>query len=175
MYVNSYPPVVLLPVSVEIYFVLIFSGTFVNSWVLLGCAMRDFDGYPGRGKCWYGLEVRGCNPDHVYTAQCNDDERQQWVFEYVNDSEVLIKAKGENRCLYRQGTDIYLQACNPGNSDQRFFAIRGGFSDYRFEISQKSATRYCLNQAHHPKPGEYLAMYPCAASRYDKTSYWNRD
>ena len=127
--------------------------------------MRDFDGYPGRGKCWYGLDVMPCNPDHVYTAKCNDDKRQEWVFEYVNDSEAIIKVDGEDRCLHRSGVNIVLRPCNSGNKYQRFFAIRGGFDEYRFEISQKSATRYCLNQAHHPKPGEVMAMYPCSQTR----------
>ena len=117
----------------------------------LGCVMRDYNGKPGTGKCWYGLDVLPCNPDHVYTATCNDDDRQEWVFEYVNDSEALIKVPGEDRCMMRSGVNIVLRPCNSGNHLQRFFAIRGGFEEYRFEISQKTATRYCLNQAHHPK------------------------
>jgi len=136
--------------------------------------MRDFDGYPGRGRCWYGLDVRPCNPDHVYAATCNDDEKQQWEFVAVNDSEMLIKAKGEDRCMDRAGVNIVLRPCNPDNHYQRFFAIRGGFNEYRFEISQKTATRYCMNQSHHPKPGEVFAMYPCATARSSswQTSWW---
>lgn len=115
--------------------------------------MRDYNGWPGTGKCWYGLDVLKCNPDHVYTAKCSNDDRQEWIFEYVNDSEALIKVPDENRCLMRQGVNLELRPCNSANHLQRFFAIRGGFEEYRFEISQKTATRFCLNQAHHPKPG----------------------
>lgn len=136
--------------------------------------MRDFDGYPGRGKCWYGLDVLPCRSDHIYIAKCMKDSRQDWVFEYVNDSEVIIKADGQDQCLHRSGINIVLRSCNSGNKYQRFFAIRGGFDEYRFELSQKTATRYCLNQAHHPKPGEVLAMYPCARTRSPEhmTSYF---
>ena len=116
--------------------------------------MRDYKGKPGTGKCWYGLDVLPCNSDHVYTAKCNEDERQEWVFEYVNNDEVIIKSPYDNRCMMRSGINIVLRPCNSANYLQRFFAIRGSFEEYRFEISQKSATRYCLNQAHHPKPGK---------------------
>jgi len=136
--------------------------------------MSDFDGYPGRGKCWYGLDILPCNPEHVYITKCNDDQRQKWVMEYVNDDEALIRVNGQDRCMHRSDVHIVLRPCDSGNKLQRFFAIRGGFDEYRFEISQKSATRYCLNQAHHPKPGEVLAMYPCATARSPEhsTSYW---
>ncbi|CAB9527248.1 expressed unknown protein [Seminavis robusta] len=138
------------------------------------CVMRDYNGYPGRGKCWYGLDTRPCNPYHVYTARCNNDDRQQWQFELVNDSEVLIKAYGLNYCLQRVGVEIEMRICNSGLVTQRFFAIRGGFNEYRFEISMKTSTRYCFNQAHHPKAGEVMAMYPCSRTRdpEHQTSWW---
>jgi hypothetical protein len=134
--------------------------------------MRNFDGYPGRGKCWYGLDVRECNPENVYIATCNDDERQQWEFVLLNDDEALIQAAGTDQCLERDGVNIVLRTCNGDLDTQRFFAIRGGLSEYRFELSMKTATRYCLNQAHHPKPGEVLAMYPCDRARTETTSWW---
>lgn len=146
--------------------------SFERKW----CVMRDYRGQPGTGKCWYGLDSLSCNPEHTYTAKCNNDERQEWQFEYVNDSEAIIKVPGENRCMMRQGIEIVLRPCNSANHLQRFFAIRGGLEDYRFELSQKTATRFCLNQAHHPKPGEVIAMYPCARTRSPDhmTSWWEK-
>jgi hypothetical protein len=137
-----------------------------------GCVMRQFDGYPGQGKCWYGLDVLPCNPEYVYTAKCNDDERQQWQFDLLDNSETLIRAVGTDQCLERDGVNVALRTCNSFLDTQRFFAIRGGLSEYRFELSMKTATRFCLNQAHHPKAGEVLAMYPCDRARSETTSWW---
>ena len=136
--------------------------------------MRNYEGYPGKGKCWYGLDVLPCNPEHVYTAKCNDDVRQQWQFEMVDENEALIKAAGTDQCFQREGVMIELHTCNSALDTQRFFAIRGGFDEYRFEVSQITATRFCLDQAHHPKGGEVLALYPCERARADTTSWWER-
>jgi hypothetical protein len=91
---------------------------------------------------------------------------------------VLIKAANANQCFTRLDgrVDIVLRPCNPDDDLQKFFAIRGAFDDFRFEISQKTAVRYCLNQAHHPKWGEVLEMQPCTRARHPEhmTSWWEK-
>jgi hypothetical protein len=130
----------------------------------------NYDGYPGTGRCWYGLEKANCTLDKVYTALCIDGDPRQW-FTFVrlgttyNDvDEVMIKTVGESppRCFTRQLSAIYLDAdCDPDNMNQRFFAVTGGFREYRFEIGQyQGYTREnCLTNAHHPKSGEVIEVY----------------
>ena len=126
------------------------------------CMSYSYDGYPGTGSCWYALESSNCSLNEVYTALCIDGDPRQW-FTFVelgttyNDvEEVLIQTVGEEspRCFVRRESAIFLdQNCDPDNMHQRFFAVQGSFSGYRFEIGQyEGYTREnCMTNAHHPK------------------------
>lgn len=140
---------------------------------MIGCVTRDNN---VGGTCWHGLDRETCRGDRLYVTKCSGSSRQQFNFEYVNGEEALIKVSGQDRCLHRSGVDISLRSCNPDSSAQRFFAPRGGFKERRFELSQKSASKYCLNQDHHPKNNEYVQMFPCTwtRARNSLTSYWER-
>ena len=129
------------------------------------CAMFDYDGYPGPGKCWYGLDAMECNPEESYIAKCGNEIRQRFLFVKVNDEEVLIKlGNGDNTCWERNGRAIFLRDCDSSNSLQRWFAPNGSFDGERFEISQKGYERQCVSTAHHPKAGEYMYALSCGCA-----------
>ena len=75
--------------------------------------------------------------------------------------------------------NIYLtENCNADDPKQRFFAIRGGLNDYRFELGQYQGYTHssCVANAHHPKSGEVVEFHNCAAARdvHDQTSFWEK-
>lgn len=138
-----------------------------NSREKFWCMEYDYRGSSQtNGKCWYGLDSTSCNPKHIYTEKCSKDSNQLFVFDFVNEDEALIKVYGQNRCMERSGLEINLEPCNSDKSEQRFFAIKGGFDEYRFEISQKTALRYCVNQAHHPSKNFLPAPISHSSYRY---------
>lgn len=142
------------------------------------CIYSDYDGFPGSGTCWYGLDdARPCRSDQMYVARCGSDYRQAIIFEVLDDGEVLIKlGNGENKCWERNRREIFLRTCDQNNSLQRWFAPNGSFSGSRFELSQRGYERQCVSTAHHPKAGEVVELHSCEALRRPdfQTSYWNR-
>lgn len=112
--------------------------------------------------------------DKLYIENCSDDGVERFDFDYINSDEVLIKLHGTDRCLERAGRDIYIRSCNSGNSLQRWWAKTGEFDEYRFEISQLTATNLCVTQRHHPKPDEEVELEPCETARSSDTSFWVR-
>ena len=92
-----------------------------------------------------------CNNEELYVAACDPedpiDERQLFDFIPVSGDEVLIQAyEDDSRCMERSGRNITLEECNSTITQQRFFAVRGGFNSDRFELSQKRVSEYCVNQ-----------------------------
>ena len=146
---------------------------------ITGCMTRDYEGSPITGKCWYGDLSRPCNETEIFVDRCSPpedpDPKQLFEFIPVSDDEVLIAAYGENRCFERLRQNVTLQPCNGKLGRQRWWAIRGGFNERRFEISQKLVPTNCLNQDHHPKPGEHVRMFLCDVVRLpsQETSWWN--
>ena len=63
----------------------------------------------------------------------------------------MIQAYGDDRCMERARRHVTMMPCNATIENQRWFAVRGGFNERRFELSQKRVYDYCLNQQHHPK------------------------
>lgn len=126
------------------------------------------------GTCWAGLDRQSCKYNAVYVTRCGN-RNQNFQYQYVGN-EVMIKVSGQDKCLTRSGIHIDLRSCNSGNNMQKFYAPRGDLNGYRFELSQKSAPRYCLNQDHHPKNAEYVQMFPCSwtRARNSLTSYWEK-
>jgi hypothetical protein len=149
--------------------------------VFVGCISRDYDGPDGSGSCWYGLEAIDCEPNELYINKCDHlDERQRFSFVPVSSDEVLIQAARitgelEDRCFTRENRKINLQSCNQALHTQRWFSIRGGFNQARFELSQKTLMDHCVSQDHHPKAAEVLRMHDCEKTRGPKhlTSWWN--
>lgn len=111
------------------------------------------------------MERYPCRRDHLYIDKCRDNDEQYWVFEQTTSDEALIRAAGMDLCLETRGEEVALRPCDANNVRQNWFAVRGGFDQYRFEIGQKINPQMCLNQAHHPKAAEVLWMYPCARTR----------
>lgn len=111
--------------------------------------------------------------EKLYIENCDYDV-QRFDFSNVSNDEVLIKLNGTNRCLERLGQDIYVRDCDSGKSLQRWWAKVGGFTEGRFELSQKSATNLCVTQRHHPKPDEEVELEPCTTARISDTSFWMR-
>ena len=130
--------------------------------------------------CWHGLLKVTCSPLETYVRECGDrkyTQEQLWKFiptTNTRNNEVLIQADGTDWCLQRQNWDIHLQACDPNNPSQHFYAVRGGFDQYRFEVGQRSMSGYCMSQEHHPKHNEYVQFFPCSWNRHinSLTSYW---
>eukprot|EP00934_Nitzschia_sp_Nitz4_P004866 Nitzschia sp. Nitz4//scaffold45_size130396//72961//74076//NITZ4_003455-RA/size130396-exonerate_est2genome-gene-0.63-mRNA-1//1//CDS//3329552416//4856//frame0 len=112
--------------------------------------------------------------DKLYVEECSDSGVQRFDFNYVSSDEVLIKLHGTSRCLQRQSRDIFVRTCDSSNSLQKWETRQGEFDEYRFEISQKSATNLCITQRHHPKPDEEVELEPCSTARISDTSYWER-
>ncbi|CAB9516812.1 expressed unknown protein [Seminavis robusta] len=155
------------------------------------CMISNFDGYPGSGVCWYGLEESNCTASQLYIGKCLlGDERQWFTFENLGSTysgsddhtEVLIKTL-DNRCLYRHASDVYLAPyCDPEDPLQRFFALNGTLPlngpepGNKFEIGQYQGYTLdnCLTNAHHPKSGEVIEFHVCEHARAhdDQTSYW---
>ncbi|CAB9528490.1 expressed unknown protein (Partial), partial [Seminavis robusta] len=156
------------------------------------CMVSNYDGYPGSGVCWYGLEERNCTSTQLYIGKClSGDERQWFFFDDLGSAysgsqdhrEVLIKTL-DHHCLYRRASAIYVTTeCDPNDPTQRFFALSGSFTPSsdptapsRFEIGQYLGYTLdnCLTNAHHPKSGEVVEFHVCEAARAhdDQTSYW---
>ena len=119
--------------------------------------------------------------ENLYLEECSDNGVQKFDFEYVNDQEVLIKLHDTDRCLEKYTSNseewtysLYVQNCDSGNSEQRFFAKSGGFDEYRFEISLNVASNLCVTNRHHPKAGEEVHLESCRVARSSDTSYWER-
>ena len=117
----------------------------------------------------------------MYINQCNEnDVRQRFSFVPVSSDEVLIQAARmdgelEDRCFHRENRKIKLQPCNQALHNQRWFSIRGGFNEARFELSQKTLADHCVSQDHHPKFAEVLRMHDCEKTRGPNhlSSWWN--
>jgi hypothetical protein len=140
------------------------------------CMMHSYEGYPGRGKCYYGAWDAGpCRSDAVYIAECNDDPRQQWTFVNLRNEEFQIKTATENQCMERIGySTIRLRDCDSNNARQRWYTPAGDTSDRRFAISQASTSNLCIGQLHHPKDGEVVEMENCRTSYWSETLYWEK-
>lgn len=142
------------------------------------CMMYNYNA--NSNNCWYGLRKQSCNQDAVYISKCSGKEpRQIFVFLRLKDNdgeeeeEVLIRTASGSLCLERSKNSVVLRKCNEKEALQRWMALKGNVNGYRFELSQKYNRNACLTQAHHPKEGEVVELHSCAASREDKTSYWN--
>ncbi|CAB9505692.1 expressed unknown protein [Seminavis robusta] len=148
--------------------------TFERHW----CITRNYTGSPITGECWFGDHSNECNFDELYIDKCSppDDPNPTQLFDFVpvSDDEVLIQAYNEDRCVHRFQRNITMETCDASNHRQRWFAVRGGFNEPKFELSQKRIFQYCLNQDHHPKPGEVIAMFHCEMIRgpEHETSWW---
>ena len=106
----------------------------------------NYDGHPGTGRCWYGLEVKDCNPNQVYIARCGNDSRQRFRFVSFANGEALIQiGNGSNNCLQRYRTAVYIRNCDENNALQRWYAPNGSFDGNRFEISQKDTSTQCVS------------------------------
>ena len=141
---------------------------------MLGCITRDYVGNKD-GVCWYGLDEIPCDPSELYMEDCEaEDYRQRFDFVPVSSDEVMIQAYQEDRCFQRNDRRIALAPCDATLHTQRWFSIRGGFNERRFELSQKTLADECVNQDHHPKAGEVMRMYECKKTRKRThlTSWW---
>ena len=149
---------------------------FERKW----CMMFDYDGYPGTGRCWYGTEIRPCNPDQVYVAKCGTDPRQRFDLELLppndeNEELFMIRIPSKGSCLELDDRAVFIRPCNPLNYLQHWKTINGNLSGRRFEMVPVSRTSHCITQAHHPKPGEVVETYRCTIARSPThlTSFWN--
>jgi hypothetical protein len=116
----------------------------------------------------------GCNlGNKIYIYECSEIS-ERFDFVHANDDEVLIKLDGTNTCLERDFREIYIKACDAGNSNQRWFAKVGEFDQSRFEISLNTFSSFCITQRHHPKEDEEVLLEPCTQARHGLTSFWNR-
>ncbi|CAB9509454.1 expressed unknown protein [Seminavis robusta] len=141
------------------------------------CAVFDYKGLPGDGRCWYGRQRRACRPDQVYVTKCKDEYRQYFRFVKLGSNLVQIKlGDGRNLCFQRVSTQIFLRTCDEKNKYQQWYAPNGSFDGSKFELSQHSNPRQCMTQAHHPKAGEVVETHSCKAARSDEheTSFWNK-
>lgn len=141
------------------------------------CAMFDYDGYPGSGKCWYGLDTMTCSSQESYIAKCGNENRQRFLFVDLAGGEILIKlGNNDNECWERSSRAVKIRQCDANNPLQRWFSPNGSFNGQRFEISQKGFENQCVSTAHHPKAGEVVEMHSCVALRApdSETSYWNK-
>ncbi|CAB9500538.1 chromosome segregation ATPase-like protein [Seminavis robusta] len=130
------------------------------------CMTRDYEGSPITGRCWMGTEEMDCDPKELYVGGCSrENPRQRFRFLPVSSDEVLVEAFHEGRCLQRTNLRITLETCDETLHTQRWFSIRGGFNERRFELSQKTQSQRCVNQDHHPKPGEVFRMHACEKTR----------
>jgi hypothetical protein len=141
---------------------------------------HDYEGSSQTGGlCWYGEDALPCDPDWIYLSECSPEHEpaanQLFDFIPVSSDEVLIQEYGQDRCMERSRRNITLESCNATNDNQRWYAVRGGFNERRFEISQKRISDYCVNNQHHPKPAEVVYMTSCekARRRSHETSWWN--
>jgi hypothetical protein len=136
---------------------------------------RNYEGSQKTGRCWHGQDEIDCEPDEMYIERCDErDERQLFDFVPVSVDEVLIKVHGQDRCFERDDRLVKLKGCNQHVHTQRFFAVRGGFNQPRFEIGQKTMMGYCLQNDHHPKAGEGIRVKDCETGRkrtYNTTWY----
>ena len=114
------------------------------------------------------------NGDRIYIETCSDDGVERFDFNYVDSDEVQIKVHGTDLCMERSDKSVYIRSCDSGNAQQRWWAAAGGFDEYRFEISQVSASNLCVTQRHHPKSDELIHMEPCTLPRSSDTSYWEK-
>lgn len=112
--------------------------------------------------------------DKLYIEECDDSGVQRFDFQSLNADEVLIILHGTNKCLERQNRDIFIRVCDQGEQLQRWFAKVGEFDEFRFEISQFTASNLCITQRHHPKPDEEVELEPCTQARNGETSFWER-
>jgi hypothetical protein len=116
----------------------------------------------------------GCNlGNKIYIYECSDIS-ERFDFVNVNNDQVLIKLDGTDTCLERDSKEIFIKACDDGNSNQKWFAKVGEFDQDRFEISLKTYDRYCITQRHHPKRDEEVLLEKCTQARDGLTSFWNR-
>jgi Cytolethal distending toxin A/C domain len=153
------------------------SNTLLSfSPAFLGCITRDYyEGSPNSGGCWWGDVPIPCSTTELFVNQCNlEDPRQRFNFIPVSSDEVLIKAFQEDRCFQRDERHITMETCNEALHTQRWYALRGGFNERRFELSQKTSSTWCVNQDHHPKYGEVMSMHDCEKTRQRNhlTSWW---
>ena len=144
------------------------------------CMMWDYDGFPGTGKCWYGLETLPCNPEEVYIAKCNTDPRQRFNLLVLppgasNEETFLIQVPNRGSCLEMKGNSIFLRPCDLQSPLQQWKAINGSLTGRRFEVVPSTRPTHCVTQAHHPKPGEVVELYRCGVARSPDhlTSFWN--
>lgn len=111
--------------------------------------MYDYDGLPGDGKCWYGLDRRSCKSDQLYMAKCSGSSRQKFDIIEQSNGEVQIRlGNGKNKCLERDGRKIELHGCSSSNSKQLFYIPNGSLGGRRFELSQRSYSSQCVTQDH---------------------------
>ena len=122
------------------------------------------------GTCYYGLEERECESDHVYTDWCSTSSRQQFEILYQPSGEFMIRAVSKNQCL--EGDRPKLRDCNPNNAAQLWHPMNGGYESTKFEITRKGRESRCLTQHHHPKEGEVIEMNDCARERRYTTNAW---
>jgi len=149
--------------------------TFEREW----CMMYNYDGYPGTGLCWYGDQNLTCAQDHVYVGKCI--EAPQMWFTFVNvasprnglDERLIMTGDGK-RCFERKDRLLLLKPCNPYSTQQRWYALNGGFNESKFEISQLGYSSQCITNDHHPKSGEVVELHDCEFSRSEEsqTSFW---
>ena len=111
--------------------------------------MYNYDGLPGDGKCWYGLDRRSCQSDQLYIAKCSSSRRQRFDIIKLSSGEVQIRlGHGENKCFERDGRKIKLRGCSSSNSKQRWSIPNGSIDGKRFELSQQSVSSQCVTQDH---------------------------
>jgi hypothetical protein len=140
-----------------------------------GCMIHNYRGFPGTGKCWYGLETLDCREDMVYIARCDSDSRQMFsIYPLPGGTQYQVGVYKENLCMERLELSIILQPCDSLNALQRFWLPRGSIGSKRFELSPITLDNHCVSQAHHPKSGEVMEFQKCSQARNELilTSFW---
>jgi hypothetical protein len=113
--------------------------------------------------------------DNFFIENCTDTGVQFFDFVALDNAEVLIKLYNTtDLCLQRDGREIFIAECNAQLDYQRWFAVTGGFDQYRFELSQRTDESLCVTTRHQPKAGENVHLEPCVQARWSDTSFWNR-
>ena len=102
-----------------------------------------------------------------------DDEFQFIPVGGEGSDRFLIQAAAENtKCLERVGRDVYLEECNPSDTDQRWYAPRGSVASNKFELSIDGIQ--CMTTHHHPKKREVIELHDCDSVEAEYSSYWER-
>ena len=138
--------------------------------------ISSYNGFPGTGKCWHGLNTEPCHQDMVYVARCDSDKRQEFsILPMPGGTQYQIALYDQNQCLERFEYSLVLRECDYMNPLQRFWLPRGALFQKRFELSPITLANHCVTQSHHPKSGEVVELHPCSRARHPdhQSSFWN--